>query len=197
MSQLSDTAVVLLASGLSSRFEAGDKLLADLNGRPVLSYAGALMPKAPWRFAVTPSNAPERTACLETQNWTVLRNEHPELGQSRSLSIAMEAVAATPVKTVVILLGDMPLIEDDHLLQMLDLATEKEAVMSRSPDALMPPAVFTRPAFTSLVTLAGDKGARGVFEAMESTATFPIASGQALDIDTRADLQRASGGAHV
>lgn len=197
MNRLDHTAVVLLAGGLSARFDKGDKLLANLNGRPVLSYAASLMPAANWRFAVTPTDTPERTACLEAHNWTVLHNHHPAHGQSQSLSMAIRAVEATAARSVIILLGDMPLITDNHLMQMLTLASGKDAVMSRGPEALMPPAIFTRPSFPALMALTGDKGARSVFETLSNTATLPLAENQALDIDTCADLTRASGGAHA
>ena len=70
------TAILMLAAGASSRFEAGDKLLADLNGRSVLAWSAERVPDVGYaeRFAVVRSAQSERAEILRQHGWTIIEN---------------------------------------------------------------------------------------------------------------------------
>ena len=193
-----NTALLMLAAGTSSRFEDGDKLLADLDGQPVLAHAARhrLSPRAVRRVAVTPSGNSARERVLETQSWEIVENPRAEDGQATSLVCGLEAIASDPdVDQIILLLGDMPLVPDDHLSKMLKLAEQNRVteIMSECDGILCPPALFKRTHFESLSKLEGDRGAKSVFAALKSGGvTLPLATEHGRDIDRVSDLKDVS-----
>ena len=192
----SNTAFILLAAGASARFEDGDKLMALLDGRPVLEHAAVLPGIDPQdlRLAVVREGDDSRANLLEGLGWTVLRNRDAALGQSTSLKRAMaQIIERSGIDQVVIILGDMPNVPQSHLSDMLEMAKRPSvsAVMSRSATRSSPPALFKRVHFESLLNVTGDQGAKKVFESVTTGAvTRPIDEHAAQDVDTLADLMR-------
>lgn len=187
--------ILLLASGLSSRFGAEDKLMADLNGRPVLSYPARVLGAEPGvrRFAVVGAFQEARKAWLEAHGFRVVTNPVPEKGQGRSLAIGMEHIRdTTSSDKVLILLGDMPFVTDALVTRLAaTLARGASAVMSEANGVLSPPAMFRRSAFDRLASLEGDRGARSVFDQLPEARVVATDAGMLTDIDDRNDLERA------
>ena len=189
-----NTALLMLAAGASSRFEDGDKLLAKLDGRPVLEHAASLSmsPAAVQRVAVTGAAHEHRERVLAAQSWEIVRNPDAHEGQSTSLIRGLVALSSNPdVDQVILLLGDMPDIPKSHLSRMLKLAEQNRvtAIMSECDGVLCPPALFKRKHFQDLAKLTGDRGAKSVFVAQKSgTLTLPLAKTHGRDIDRIADL---------
>lgn len=196
-----ETAVLLLAAGQSQRFAGGDKLLAPLNGKPVLAHAAGILANecTAARICVVGPDQPDRRAFLETEGWQVLVNPDAASGQATSLRTGMEAVAAMPgVQRVLILLADMPFVPEAHVQALNDAASaDVPAVMSITDNVLCPPATFARETFPRLMDISGDTGAKAVFKSLSRTATLPLPPAQAIDIDTVEDLARASAASSV
>jgi len=188
-----ELAIILLASGLSQRFGPDDKLLADLNGKPLGSYAANLFAteRTELHCAVVPSQAPRRAELFSAKGWTVLKNSSPELGQGSSLAIAAKHLQSTEATAALILLADMPFISEAYLQAFVDAAPPEHAAMSEVGSVLQPPALFPRSAFPALAKSAGDKGARAIFKLLPKTTVHAIAPAMARDIDTTAALARA------
>ncbi len=190
------TAVLLLAAGSASRFGAGDKLLASLNGYAVLEHAASaeLPSTLNVKLAVVATGQIERAQILERAGWTVIENPDASLGQSSSLAHGMEAVIARgDIDQIVVILGDMPNVPRNHFDSLLKAANSSaiSTVMSDANGVLSPPALFQRQHFEALTRLNGDQGAKAVFiEAAGSGATVPLTPHQAMDIDTVEDLER-------
>ena len=87
-------AILLLASGLSTRFGPDDKLLASLGGKPVISYAANALASHPvgWRVAVVGAKQAERRRIVEARGFHVALNLAPDEGQGRSLAIGLKHV---------------------------------------------------------------------------------------------------------
>ncbi|MEM7328508.1 MAG: NTP transferase domain-containing protein [Pseudomonadota bacterium] len=192
------TAFVLLAAGAAKRFESGDKLTAELNGRPVLSHAAAILDdQAPHRaYAVVSEQNPERRSMLEAAGWTVLTNVEADAGQSTSLKCALARIREDgDVDQVVILLADMPYVPSSFVSDLLETALDPNvrAIMSDSDGVLSPPALFNRDLFDALETLTGDRGAKSIFHEMKDGAVaLKLSPQQSMDIDCEADLLRAA-----
>ena len=189
--ELKDTALLLLASGLSVRFENGDKLMAALDGRPVLARAATLLASSNTarRYAVVGKEQVGRQTLLDDAGWTTITNENPAAGQGASISIGIDIISATNADAVFILLADMPNVPDRHLERMAAAMSENTAaVMSICDETLTPPALFHRSAFSALARLNGDRGAKRVFEELTNRETIPLDASAAADIDTIADL---------
>lgn len=191
------TAVLLLAAGASSRFEDGDKLLADLGGRSVLECSAENIPEDPtlFRLAVVPPDAPERHNTLTTLGWRVVENPAADQGQSTSLRVGIEALSdMESIDQVIVLLADMPFVPPSHLDALRQSADVPGAscVMSKSDGVLSPPALFKREHFDALAGLSGDRGAKALFLAIEhGNRTVDLAPQNAADIDVTDDLIRA------
>lgn len=188
-------ALLLLASGLSSRFEDGDKLMAPLGAVPVLDHIAQLDLETTTtsRIAITNSKTPDRRACLEQRAWHCLDNDSPESGQAHALALGINHIRKhTEADVVLILLADMPFVTRAHLAKLTAALTiTTRAIMSSNGAALMPPAIFRRPEFPALESLTGDSGARGIFRALDATMIVDLPRGALMDIDTISDLQNA------
>ncbi|MEO1553012.1 MAG: NTP transferase domain-containing protein [Pseudomonadota bacterium] len=193
----SRTAFVLLAAGASRRFESGDKLMAELDGKPVLAHAATLTrhPSVACPIAVVPPIADDRSKILTDAGWTVITNEHAAQGQASSIKCAILHLMSKPeIDQVVIVLGDMPHLQPSHISRLLSAAepSSVRAVMSDCNGVLTPPALFKRDLFERLVRLTGDRGAKSIFCEIEHGArTINLTQAQAIDIDNQADLERA------
>lgn len=185
---------LLLAAGASSRFERGDKLLASLDGQPVLMHASrkAVRSNGP-RLAVIGPDQGKRRDILEKNGWAIWVNDKAETGQASSLKAGLTRLAEeASLDQVMILLGDMPNVPTAHLFALEKALTpQTQAVMTEVDGVLMPPALFRREAFETLQTVSGDRGARSVFERLENTATVSLAAEHAIDIDQVSDLAEA------
>ena len=199
----SRTAFILLAAGASSRFEAGDKLLANLRGQPVLTHtAGLLQSFTPGEaIAVISPGDLRRQNILEQEGWQTVINPNASHGQSTSIACGLAALESMDrIDQVIILLGDMPNVTQTHLDALLREASHPSilTVMSNSDDTLSPPALFKRDLFSALTTLTRDRGAKSVFhENASASRTISLPAEEAIDIDCAADLIRAKEAEHA
>jgi molybdenum cofactor cytidylyltransferase len=179
---------VLLAAGRSSRFGADDKLLADLNGLPlILHAAGPIIELNPSRRIAVCSTAVREL--LEPLGFEVILNDHAERGMSASLALGIKAAAAMECEAALVTLGDMPFVQLQHFQHMLARWDSRFApvVGTTRHHIPMPPALFARSEFASLCQTTGDHGARNLL----ATATLVEPPPEQLaDVDTIDDLLR-------
>lgn len=175
-------AAVLLAGGGSRRFGSEDKLLAELDGKPLARHAANRLAEIGFGklIAVTTPGL----ARLFPEFETVI-NARPEEGQSRSLRLGVEA--SGDADAALIALADMPFVSAAHLRALL--AAHDELTASSLDGTAMPPALFNRSMFPSLKALQGDSGARSLLAGANLVQASPA---ELADIDTRDDLSRAS-----
>lgn len=194
------TALVLLAAGRSSRFEAGDKLLATLNGRPLIDHAaGALAAEAvAARIGVVGPPHATRAARLRDAGWRIVENPEWASGQGTSLAAGIRAAAgARGVDAALVLLADMPCVPDGHVQALrMALTGDVEAVFTRADGRLGPPAVFARAAFARLAALDGDRGARAILPDLAATSSVDLDPDLAADVDRLADLHGVTAAPH-
>lgn len=197
---LSSTALILLAAGQSSRFEEGDKLMAELHGKPLLAHAAqsARMTHPAARLAVTSPETPARGEELSRLGWQIVENPEAETGQASSLKAGIAAARKIPgVDSILVLLADMPDVPGDHIIALAnEFAAGHEAVMSEADGILSPPAIFADTCLDALCDLTGDKGAKSVFERLDSTSTVKLPPVLARDVDTLADLMKTMEAKH-
>ncbi|MBM3606658.1 MAG: nucleotidyltransferase family protein [Alphaproteobacteria bacterium] len=144
---------LLLAAGASRRFGAADKLLAQLQGRPLVAHAAEALRRAPLhrRIAVI-SNAALAPHLAGFDLVQIAQGQ-----QSDSLRAGL-AAAGTPDRLLVAL-GDMPDVTADHLAQVLDAADDDLPSASHDGNAALPPACFPAGLLPALAALRGDQGA--------------------------------------
>ncbi|MEO0467762.1 MAG: NTP transferase domain-containing protein [Pseudomonadota bacterium] len=192
-SAFATTALVMLAAGQSSRFEDGDKLLADLGGQPVIAHAAKALSDTLMggRIAVIGPDQPARRHELNLAGWRTLETPHARRGQGASLAEAIRSICDAPgLDAALILLADMPHVTDQHLLAMrAELKPGIQAVLSRSDGIVGPPALFSSDVFEKLATLDGEAGARSILDSLANTKVVDFDKHQARDIDRKADLE--------
>lgn len=139
---LRDVTLLIPASGLSERFGAHDKLLADLAGQPLAQHViDSVSPfKFARRIAVLPNDAPAREALFRDAGFEIVHNLVPELGLGESLFFG---AATCDTRRLLICLADMPLVPPRHIERLLTLSQPmvEGAVMSEGSVA-QPPAVI-------------------------------------------------------
>lgn len=185
----SQVAAVLLAAGRSERFGAEDKLLAPLDGVPMVMHAArriaGLSPGR--RIAVCNPNSPEVAALLGAFSFEIVTNPDPARGLSSSLSLGIAAAAQGAGEAALVCLGDMPFVSTKHLQALLGGFDSETAPMVATTlgDAAMPPALFARSRFAQLQALEGDRGARDL---LAEGVHISAAQKELTDIDRPSDL---------
>lgn len=189
---------VLLAAGRSNRFARGNKLEADLGGKPLGFWALETVARLGLQQAVlvistaTPSALGARAQSLDI---ACVQNHHPDAGMGRSLATGARALG--DVAGVFVALADMPFVTGG------DFTALAAALDSEGPDAIVipvfegkrgHPVLFGQSYLPQLRTRDGDVGARPIVSLNESRVFEVVrpAAGILVDIDTDEALARVS-----
>ena len=180
---------LILAAGDGSRFGSEPKLLADLQGRPVLEHA--------IRAQCAVRELQRVVVVLGAQADLVLKQvelgrAEPVIchewaqGQATSLRCGMEyLVAQAGAERVVVTLGDEPLIGSSTIARFVSEPAGARATWRGRPGH---PVVLGREQLTAIRSLVGDQGARGLLVDAREIECADM-GGTGLDIDTREDLE--------
>jgi molybdenum cofactor cytidylyltransferase len=188
------TAAVVLAAGAGSRF-GGGKLLATIDGRPILAHVVAAARAAnldPIVVVVPP------TSELDELDLGAVRrvvNPDPAEGLSSSVRVGLRALELDdPVLAAVILPGDQPRVRTAVIRALLAAADQSPAtpfVVPRYAADGAPNPIFARRSIWRLADeLAGDRGFGPILATHPELVRFVAVPGSNPDIDTRADLDR-------
>jgi molybdenum cofactor cytidylyltransferase len=186
-------AAVVLAAGASRRMGRANKLLADLDGDPLIARAvdAALASRAANVIVVTGYQAARVRAALAGRDVEFAHNRYYTGGLSSSLRRGLRALDAA-FDGALICLGDMPWVRAADLDVLI-------AAFARAARPICVPVHGRRrgnpvlwPArhFSALRALQGDVGARGLLRryAREVLRVPMPDAGVTRDIDTPADL---------
>jgi molybdenum cofactor cytidylyltransferase len=193
-------AAVILAAGRSTRMGGPNKLLAELNGKPLVRIVAeqVLASKAQGVIVVTGHQAEQVEKALHGLKVKFVRN--PDFAEGLASSVKA-GVAAVPDNAdgAVVCLGDMPLISA-HLIDRLIEAFAPDSgnliAVPVSDNRRGNPVLWSRRFFKELMTLDGDIGARHLIaKHSEAVAEVPVDGfGAFLDIDTPQALEAARRG---
>jgi molybdenum cofactor cytidylyltransferase len=195
--RMSTIGVVVLAAGTATRF-GGGKLLATLEGRPVLQHVlDAVRAVAPGCSVVVLGADAQ---CVEAGlRWTdELRvvNPAPEAGLAGSLRIGVAECQRrlSGAAGVLVVLGDQPRTSPEVMLALAAAIPDAQAmgawaVVPRYADGGGPnPALVLAPGLARVPELRGDRGL-GELLAVDPARVFRVpVPGSNPDVDTRADL---------
>ncbi|HEX6000741.1 MAG TPA: nucleotidyltransferase family protein [Hyphomicrobiaceae bacterium] len=182
-------AAVVLAAGRSTRMGPENKLLADLDGTPMLRRVveTALASTARPVLVVTGHMATEVGATLAGLDVLIVANPGYATGLASSLKAGIRAVP-TDCDGAMILLGDMPRLAATYLNTLAD-------AFAASPDSIIVPVhegrqgnpvLWPRRYFPELLRLDGDAGAKRLMAAhREDVREVELATdGIFIDVDT-------------
>ena len=183
-------AVLVLAAGQSRRMGKTNKLLASVNGKPLLRHTieAALASKAADTIVVT---GHERQAVEALLAGTAVRTAHnPDYaaGLSTSLKTGIEALPPG-TDAAIVCLGDMPEIDSrllDRLIDAFDPAQGRSIVVPTHNGKRGNPVLWASAYFPAMATLEGDVGARHLIgQHPEAVVEVPMETSATLtDIDT-------------
>lgn len=179
-------AALLLAAGQSLRFGADDKLMARLQGRPLVAHAAQALirPGIGIRLAVVTAPPIEAVLCQMGFRTLMLPAGLP---QSGSLAAGMGALAGLGATRAVIALGDMPFLCPEDIDRLLDMPAASPACAD-DRGVPMPPAVFPQSWFARLTTLRGDRGAGALLRDLPAVGRVLIPADRLRDVDIPGDL---------
>jgi molybdenum cofactor cytidylyltransferase len=193
-----NVAALILAAGRSTRMGGSNKLLATIDGTPLVrrAAAAALASRARPVLAVTGHEAGKVAAALSGLDVGIVHNPRHADGLSGSLGAGL---AALPQGTdgVVILLADMPHVDAaviDRLVTALDPARGIDIVVPTHDGRRGNPVVWSTRWFAALAAVTGDSGGRHLMAANPAAvAEVEIGGPASLDIDTPQALAAAGG----
>lgn len=190
-------AALVLAAGHSSRMGAANKLLARVDGEPLVARAvdAALASAADPVLVVTGHQAGAVRAALAEREVVKVANPRWAEGMGTSLAAGVAALPAG-VEGALVCLGDMPWV------RAADLDALIAAFASAAVDAICVPThagrrghpvLFAARYFGEMRQLSGDTGARALIDAHPGALrTVPVDHpGVLRDVDVAEDLERA------
>lgn len=186
---------VLLAGGTSTRFGEANKLLAELDGDPLVRHAARTLLSADLSevVAVLGYEADAVGATLGDLGVRTVRNPEYEEGLSTSVVRGVEAARDLGADAAVFLPGDMPGVDPATvgLLVEAHRAGLGTALAAAHEGRRGNPVLFDEEHFGALLKLEGDVGGRPVLVGSDDGALVETGDpGVVEDVDTTEDLRR-------
>jgi molybdenum cofactor cytidylyltransferase len=184
---------VLLAAGTSSRYGDANKLLAAVEGTPLVRQAAtALVESAVDGVTVVVGHEHEQVAAaVDGLDATVRHNEAYADGQSTSVRAGVERAADRDADAVLIALGDMPdVTAATHDLLVAAYAHGVADVLAAAHEGRRGnPVCFDARFFDALTAVDGDTGGRQLLQEFDEARAIETGDpGVLRDVDRPSDL---------
>jgi molybdenum cofactor cytidylyltransferase len=156
---------ILLAAGESTRFGEENKLLAVVDGEPVVRRAAApLVTTLPSVVAVLGHEADRVRAALDPFDIETVRNDRYREGQSTSVAVGVDFAREHGWDAVVFGLGDMPFLEPETIEALVGAyrAGDDAVLFPTYEGKRGNPALFDRAHYDDLEAVEGDRGGREI-----------------------------------
>lgn len=192
----STVAAIILAGGSSRRYGAGNKLLADIHGVPLIRHVAlrVLASRVGLVVVVTGHQRDDIERALTGLPVVCVHNARHLEGMGHTVAAGVVALPDA-IQTAVITPGDLPDITPELIDRLL--AIHATAGGARIVYATLPtgeqrnPVIWPRRFFPELAALAGDTGARALVK-QHAADTMPVALESLdafVDIDRPEDLE--------
>jgi molybdenum cofactor cytidylyltransferase len=179
---------LILAAGAGTRFGERPKLLAELDGRPILQHSVAAQCRVSEleRIAVVlGAFAHEILERVDFMRAEPVVCERWAEGQSLSLRRGIEYLTDGPeVRKVIVTLGDQPRMTPELIVRFVGEAPGTRAVYEGRPGH---PVVLGPVQMRAIAAVRGDRGARDVLQGGPTVECGDLRA--ALDVDTPEDLE--------
>jgi molybdenum cofactor cytidylyltransferase len=179
---------LILAAGAGTRFGNRSKLLAELDGRPLLGHAVAAqcaVPELERVAVVLGASAEEIVARVDFKRAEPVVCERWAEGQALSLRRGIEYLTDGPeVRKVIVTLGDQPRMTPQLIARFVGEVPGTRAMYAGLPGH---PVVLGPVQMRAIAALRGDQGAREVLRGGPTIECGDLPA--ALDVDTAEDLE--------
>lgn len=190
--------IAIMAAGRSTRMGEHNKLLARLEGKPLVRLAAERALATGWRPVLLVLGHMEDAikAAIDGLDVETIRNPGFDAGLSSSIKVAVRALPLNSIGLLVHL-ADMPGITTSHLATMIDSFLEaggEGIVWATAQGRRRNPVIIPRSLFDAVLTLEGDVGARRLLEA-STLLVREVELGRAadFDVDTPEKLESVGG----
>jgi CTP:molybdopterin cytidylyltransferase MocA len=176
---------LILAAGDGSRFGPEPKLLASLEGRPLLEWALEAQSRVPALeriVVVLGSNAGKLIERVDFMDAETVVCEQWHEGQSASLRRGVAELSGAD--KVIVTLGDAPLITPQVIARFVDEPAPARATYEGRPGH---PVALGPAELAAIAGVSGDRGARELLDGARMIECGHLCSGR--DIDTPRDLE--------
>ncbi|MBS0232620.1 MAG: nucleotidyltransferase family protein [Proteobacteria bacterium] len=188
-------AAVILAAGRSSRFKDGHKLLAEIDGTPIVRHVcTALAASNVDEIILVTAGADDFIAkAAGTGRWRTVENPNARDGLSTSLRTGLENISPE-ADGILVALADMPGIEPALVNALISAFTAAETaiVFPASKEGRRGhPVIWPKSLFGALSSMTGDTGGKTILADHKNLwRAVPCENkGAFADIDTRADFE--------
>lgn len=184
---------VLLAAGMGTRFEGGNKLLAEVDGEPIVRRAAGTLVESsvPEVVAVLGHQADAVADALEGLCVSTRRNDRYEEGQSTSVAAGVDAARERGWDAAVFALGDMPFVDRESVDRLVDAYADGAGtvLVPEHDGSRGNPVLFDSQHFDALADVTGDRGGRDIVRS--SGTLVPVDDpGILRDVDRPEHLDR-------
>ncbi|HUA49646.1 MAG TPA: nucleotidyltransferase family protein [Solirubrobacteraceae bacterium] len=180
---------LILAAGAGTRFGERSKLLAELDGRPLLQHAVAAqcaVPELERVAVVLGASADEILERVDFMRAEPVVCERWQEGQALSLRRGIEYLTddGAEVRKVIVTLGDQPRMTPELIARLVGEPPGTRATYAGRPGH---PVVLGPVQMRAIAALRGDQGAREVLRGGPTIECGDLRA--ALDVDTPEDLE--------
>lgn len=185
---------VLLAAGRGTRFEGGNKLLAEIDGTPVVRRAARTLVKSSLDevVVVVGHDATAVTEAVDPLNVDVAHNDEYERGQSTSMHSGVERARERDWDAIVFGLGDMPTVDPGSVNPLIraHAAGQGTILAAAAGGERGNPVLFDASTYEDLLAVEGDTGGRPVMLASDDVALVETGDPAVTrDVNYEADLE--------
>ncbi len=186
---------VILAAGPSRRFGDSNKLLVEVDGRPMLQRVveAVMAGGVDDAVVVTGADYASITSLLRGYEVKLVRNKGWPEGMGTSLAKGMKALESDNCGGILVCLGDLPFLSSRMVRRVIEVFRQhhgERIVVPMVKGRRGHPVIFPVAYWTELGKLAGDKGARSILnKAGPSLFEVEVDSSEIVrDVDTQTDL---------
>jgi molybdenum cofactor cytidylyltransferase len=183
---------VVLAAGSSSRMPGSQKLLLELDGRPMVLHAIEAASEGGCHQVVVVYSSDDVKEAVGA-GAELVHNPHAHTGMASSLQAGLRALRPE-MAAAVVMLGDQPLVGARTIAALLRAwrreGSRPAVAVAKTRKEWTPPVVLARELWDELYALEGDAGARQILDGHPELLDTVPAPGRADDVDTPEDYAK-------
>jgi CTP:molybdopterin cytidylyltransferase MocA len=191
-SALLPVGAVILAAGSSSRMPGSQKLLLELDGKPMVRHAMESASEGGCHQVVV-VYATDAVRDAVDGGAELIHNPKASTGMASSLHVGLRAMR-DEIAAAVVLLGDQPLVGSRTIAALMRAwrreGSRPAVAVAQAHGEWAPPVVLARELWSELFALKGDAGARQILQGRPELLDMVPAPGRPDDIDTPEDYAK-------